>query len=80
MEFLLFVRKPLEKKNNANEKEGYVEKFFNEANSFCELASEAQIAKNYIFGYRQRVDFSLLFFFQILVIFCLKFHFNFLIF
>lgn len=78
--FALCEKTPRKKKNNANEKEGYVEKFFNEANSFCELASEAQIAKNYIFGYRQRVDFSFIFFFQILVIFCLKFHFNFLYF
>lgn len=55
--FALCEKSPRKKKKDTIEKEVYVEKFFNEANSFMELNSEAQIAKNYIFSYRQKVTF-----------------------
>lgn len=46
---------PKKRKKDTMEKEILIEKFFNEVNAFAELISEAQVAKNYIFGYRQKV-------------------------
>jgi len=53
--FALCDKTPRKKKKDSLEKETLIERFINQANAFSELTSETQIAKNYIFGYRQRV-------------------------
>ena len=49
---------PRKKKKNSVERESLFEKFFNEANAFAELNTEALVAKDFVFGYRQKVIFK----------------------